>query len=213
MSFPKIIWQTHNYEFDELPTHLKKITKTWTNLNPSWEYKYASHTQRLKDIADYPILLDYYNKASPATQSDIWRFIVTYEHGGVYADMDSVCIKPIDHLLNNLIDCEMLVVPPSMNPGYPTNTANYAIKKQSNIMKNLLDYTQEHVYGQGNNYRHPWECFIDIVTKSDNVLYEFTAAWHTMEFKTEFNPNFYIDYYSKPIKYIDFIDKYNLEYF
>jgi mannosyltransferase OCH1-like enzyme len=32
---------------------------------------------------------------SRVTQADIWRLLCLYEHGGVYADIDTVCINPI----------------------------------------------------------------------------------------------------------------------
>lgn len=210
MNVPKIIWQTHNYEFEELPDHLKKVTKNWINLNPGWEYRYVSHTERLEKVKQYPKLMGYYEKQNPATQSDIWRFIVTYEYGGVYCDMDSVCIKPLNYLLNTVNDCEMLVVPSSHNPGSPTNTANYAIKQHSKIMKDIINYTEKHVNAQLDQYKHPWTCFMDIVKISDNILYEFTSAWHTMEFKTFFDANFWVDDYGTSIKYEDFLKKYDL---
>jgi hypothetical protein len=212
MDVPKIIWQTHNYEFNELPHYLKKVTQNWKNLNPGWDYRYASHTQRLKEVERYPELLNFYLQQTPTTQSDIWRFIVTYEHGGVYADMDSVCVKPLDYLLQGIRDCEMLVVPSDHNPGLLTNTANYAIKAQSPIMANVLKYGQDNIGKiEHIQIKHPWYWFIDEVTKPTNdVCYEFTSAWHTADFKSFFRPDFPIDDYGTTMPYDSFLKKYNL---
>jgi mannosyltransferase OCH1-like enzyme len=214
MDVPKIIWQTHNYEFEDLPIHLKKVTQTWKNLNPGWEYRYLNHHERLESIKSYDILSQSYLKQDPVTQSDIWRYIVTYEHGGVYADMDSVCIKPLDYLLQGIKDCELLVVPSGHNEGALTNNANYAIKPKANVMKNIIQAGKEYAKNANPNYeKHTWSWFVDEVIKSNNVSYGFTSAWHTQEFKTEFDPDFWVDDYGKKIKYLEFIDKYKLEYF
>ena len=193
-----------------LPDHLLKVSKTWMNVNPSWNYRYSSHNQRLEDIKEYPELLDFYNVSTPAVQSDIWRFIVTYKYGGVYADMDSVCIKPLDYLLDTVNDCEILVVPSSHNELAETNTANYAIKEKSYIMKQILELCKKTVYLPGINHKEPWTCFMETVTQSSDTLYEFTSAWHTMEFKTAFDKNFDIDFYGKKIKYEDFLSQNSL---
>ena len=149
-SFPKIIWQTHNHMVDELPEHLNKICGTWINLNPGWQHIYVDHIQREAMVAQLaPNLINIYKKVKPMYQADIWRYLITYEHGGLYADMDSVCIKPLDQMLEEIytsgsIDPEMIVVPRlpnklgSQDKEY-TNNANYLIKKKSHIMKQILD--------------------------------------------------------------------------
>jgi|688.fasta_scaffold35033_15 mannosyltransferase OCH1-like enzyme len=218
MQVPKIIWQTHNYEFDELPIHLKQTAQTWKNLNPGWDYRYLNHHERLESIKSYDILSQSYLIQEPVTQSDIWRYIVTYEHGGVYADMDSVCVKPLDYLLQGVKDCDILVVPSSHNGGWGTNNANYAVKPKSEIMKNIIKAGEQYAIDAYKKAvpiyeKHTFDWFIDEVEKSNKVSYEFTSAWHTQEFKTGFTADFLIDNCGQDIKYTDFVDKYNLSYF
>ena len=214
MDVPKIIWQTHNYEFDDLPVHLKKVTQNWKNLNPGWDYRYVSYNQRLESIRPYDDLFKHYLKQDPVRQSDIWRYLVTYDHGGVYADMDSVCIKPLDYMLSSINDCELLLVPANSHIGSTINNSNFAIKPSSQIMKNVIDHGQYHIrYNQPEHIPDTWYWFVDEVAKANNVSYDFTSSWHTMEFKTEFDPDFFVDDYGTKIKYLDFINKYNLKYF
>ena len=148
--FPKIIWQTHNYLTDELPEYMNQICGTWINLNPGWQHIYIDHIQREAMVAQLcPEILPIYKQVRPMYQADIWRYLITYEHGGVYADMDSVCIKPIDYVLEDIylpgdIDPEIIVVPkaedkPSGGKHLYTNNANYIIKKKSHIMKEIID--------------------------------------------------------------------------
>lgn len=214
MVVPKIIWQTHNYEFDELPDHLKMISKTWENLNPGWEYRYVSHNQREETFKRHPFLFSIYEKLGPVYQADLWRYLVTYQHGGVYSDMDSVCIKPLDYMLEQVNDCEMLAVPKTTGKHGKditidiNNTTNYAyaIKQGSFIMKSVIDACVEDYQ----NKVGTWLCFINNVQKFENVKYFFTASYHDHRFKTIFNPDFFIDNYGEKIKYLDFIKKYDL---
>ena len=95
-----------------MPEHLRKIKTTWVNLNPGWEYRYVDQIQRDEKVREYPNIYEIYKYLLPSRQSDIWRFIVTYEEGGCYADMDSVCFKPLDYMLKGIQgDPEMITVP------------------------------------------------------------------------------------------------------
>jgi hypothetical protein len=45
-------------------------------------------------------------------QSDIWREVVIYEYGGIWADLDSACLFPIDRVIEKHEDKEMICMPP-----------------------------------------------------------------------------------------------------
>jgi len=207
-NLPKIIWQTHNYKINEMPNHLKMISANWINLNPEWEYRYVDHIQREKFIKNYPELFEYYSSLVPWAQADIWRYLITYENGGVYADMDSVCIKPLDYMLNNINnDPELIVVSRTTNAGH-TNNANFAIKKESKIMKEVIEklYKKDReIFIQREFY--PWQQFVDTVYSSKNISYEFTAALHSKDFKIDFPKKLEIDYYGKMLDYSSFLEE------
>ena len=44
-NFEKIIWQTHKWEYEDLPDLYKKTSKTWQIMNPDWEYRYIPNSQ------------------------------------------------------------------------------------------------------------------------------------------------------------------------
>ncbi len=195
-----------------MPDHLKMICANWINLNPGWEHKYVDHIQREELIKKYPELLEYYKSLVPFAQADIWRSLVTYENGGVYADMDSVCIKPLDDMLDSISgDPELIVVSRTVNDGH-TNNANFAIKKNSEIMKKVI----EKIYKQDREdykYRewYPWVSFIKTVYENENVSYEFSSAAHSGDFKLSFPENLEIDYDGQKINYFDFLKKNGLK--
>lgn len=102
---PKIIWQTHEWEYEQLPNNFNRCTQTWKNLNPEWEYRYHSAIDRSTTVRDFDKeLYEYYMFADKVTQSDIWRYVVLYQYGGFYTDMDSFCIMPLNYSIEKFYD-------------------------------------------------------------------------------------------------------------
>lgn len=95
---PKVIWQTYQPEYDELPDYIKNVSSTWRTLNPDYEYKYMSDASAEKFILDtygkdmHELFL---NVPVGVMRGDMWRYLVIYEYGGVYTDLDTLCKKPI----------------------------------------------------------------------------------------------------------------------
>ena len=81
---PKVI---HQIWFG--PNRPVRLMDTWKAKHPDWEYKLWTVPP-----TGYPL--------SFSGLSDVLRYQILYEYGGVYIDADSECLKPIDDLL----DCE-----------------------------------------------------------------------------------------------------------
>jgi len=197
-SFPKIIWQTHNHKEEWLPENLKQVKATWINLNPGWDYRYVDQVQRDQRVSHYPEIYEVYKYQLPIPQADIWRYIVTYEEGGCYADMDSVCIKPLDFMLQGIDgDPEMIVVPKKKDYG---NNCNFITKAKSPIMESVVNQIK-----QKSNYL---SIFVDTVYDHENVSKLFDAASHSLEYKKRvLAKEFTINYYGENIKYTDFLEQ------
>src|SRR5262245_46613550 len=102
---PRNIWQT--YKSKDLSMDGIVAQETWVNLNP--EFMYFLFDDR--DIERYigekwsPEYLDFFH-ALPigAMKADLWRYLVMVSDGGVYSDIDSLCLQPIrDWPLNGYI--------------------------------------------------------------------------------------------------------------
>ena len=71
----------------------------------------------------------------PLEKADIYREAMVYYHGGLWADMDSVCLYPIDKDIINNTDKDMICIPPitkfGMNPdrNYEQQTMMEAIDR------------------------------------------------------------------------------------
>jgi mannosyltransferase OCH1-like enzyme len=204
-NIPKIIWQTHNYLYEELPEHLKKVTETWINLNPTWEYRYVNHIDREEFVkTEDPVLYTHYKKLNFITQADIWRYLVTYKYGGAYADMDSVCQVPLDYMLDTLqCDHDLLATSQSGEGPLEYNNCNYVVGKNSKnleiIIKNLKDeaYLTDDLY----NWACPLTRFVEQASTSDTACNDFYGALHSKTFKSFFDDTFEVDYYGNTIAY------------
>ena len=227
---PKIIWQTHEHDYENLPENFAKTSATWINLNPGWEYVYFNKNKRDNYVKTYaPGLYEQYTKIGKREQADIWRYLALYNLGGVYSDMDSVCIKPLDEILNNVEKNIEVIVTEKMIDS-KINNANFAIIAKSSVMKEILDLINNEFYIRSqleeslNNkeidhktfemlldefgflhYMHPWHCFNLALSNNSTKVSESMVAYHSDKFKKNFVNDTVIEYKNKKIPYLDFI--------
>jgi mannosyltransferase OCH1-like enzyme len=204
---PKIIWQTHNYRYEDLPVHILKCSKTWQNLNPSWRYNYFSHEDRHDFVkSEIPELYDEYLKLAPMYQADLWRYVVIYKYGGVYADMDSICYKPLDYMLSKYSGQDVVCVKPAMQGG-KINNANFAASRKSDSIKNVIDLIRrykENTRFKDEPLRHlVWEAFNQTMKQKTHEMW-FDAEMHSQDFKSSF-PEFDVDYCGEIMNYRDYL--------
>lgn len=88
------------------PDHLARLAATWRDLHPGWEYRLWD--QDAIDTLDMPYR-DLYDDAAnivPADavnqfRSDLARWVILRDYGGLWADTDTWPLRPIDGLLEN----------------------------------------------------------------------------------------------------------------
>lgn len=80
-----------------VPYEFRKYMDTWQEKHPTWEY----HLWTDDDVDDVEITdRDLFDEAqSQAMKSDILRYEILRQFGGLYIDTDFECIKPFDDLL------------------------------------------------------------------------------------------------------------------
>lgn len=109
---PKIIHQV--WIGSPLPERFKKLTQTWKEMHPDWEYFLWTD----EDTVDFPFLnRDKFDGAKNwGAKADILRYEILEMMGGVYIDIDYECIKPLDqfHYEYEFYSCVLV-------PGYITN--------------------------------------------------------------------------------------------
>lgn len=95
---PKVIhyiWIGGNPE----PKLLQKCKKSWKKYCPDYEIKRWDESNL--DLSKYQFAKDAYDAKKWAFASDVIRFDVLNEFGGVYLDTDVELLKPIDEFLKN----------------------------------------------------------------------------------------------------------------
>jgi mannosyltransferase OCH1-like enzyme len=137
-NFTKIIWQTHKWDYENLPEIYKKTSKTWQIMNPDWEYKYISNSKirdELEKLNNKNLLIRFDLTEGYMGKADIYREAMVYEYGGLWADMDSVCLFPIDKIIKHNQDKEMICISPitkfgmDPNKNYDQEDINESINK------------------------------------------------------------------------------------
>ena len=79
-------------------------SQTWRDQNPTWQYKLWTDEDNRNLVAHhYSWLLNAYdNLPSKIMKADIVRNLYMHRHGGVYSDLDTVAMQPMDELFRSL---------------------------------------------------------------------------------------------------------------
>ena len=102
---PLKFYQT--WKTKELSTEFQSIVDTWKIQNPHYTYHLFDDTeagQFIKYNFDKEVY-DAFNKLKiGAFKADLFRYCVLYINGGVYADIDTICMNNLDLFLKNNIE-------------------------------------------------------------------------------------------------------------
>ncbi|MEM9973550.1 MAG: glycosyltransferase [Pseudomonadota bacterium] len=99
-AIPAIIHQT--FETAEVPQGMYDAAMGWVDQNPGFEYRFADSDDRRALIAERftaDALAAYDTLENGAFKADFWRLCVLIAEGGVYADLDTVCLVPLAGVL------------------------------------------------------------------------------------------------------------------
>ncbi|CAF1069412.1 unnamed protein product [Adineta ricciae] len=99
MKIPAIIHQTWRDE-NTIPNNWQQASKTCRSLHPNYEYRFWTDAAARRLIEkEFPCLLSTYDSYPYDIQrADVIRLIVLYVFGGIYLDLDVICLKPLDQL-------------------------------------------------------------------------------------------------------------------
>lgn len=129
IKIPKVIHQIHLGD-KPLSDQELKWQKTWKDYNPDWEFIFWDD-ERLRDIdiINQEYLDDCDNHSM---KSDVLRFDILYQFGGLYIDTDFECLKPLDPFFNNrdFIACRQNPNGPSICGAFLAATKHHALVKK-----------------------------------------------------------------------------------
>jgi len=95
----------------EPPLEVQRVSQSWIDCNPDYEYTRFSLSTAiafLEEHYDRHILQAFRSCDQAAAQADFFRLAYLNRFGGFYADMDDMCQKPLDSLIDS--GAELIVV-------------------------------------------------------------------------------------------------------
>lgn len=101
---PRILHQLWFGGEAQIPPGYKAFHEGWRRLHPSWTFRLWDEAGVRALVAEhYPEYLDLYDGYPHRIQRiDACRYFLLHQQGGVYADLDVECLKPIDDLLEGI---------------------------------------------------------------------------------------------------------------
>ena len=93
---PKLIHQT--WKTKTLPRWARYAVHSWRRMNPGYKHRLYDDAEAADIVREhYPALWPFYQtQMRPVQRADVFRYVVVYAFGGVYADIDVTCVKPVD---------------------------------------------------------------------------------------------------------------------
>ena len=120
---PRVLHQT--WKTRDIPPQWQAFRDSWLRHHPGWQYVLWTDEDNRRLIAEHhPWFLPVYDAFPRHIQRvDAAKYFILYTLGGVYADLDSECLRPLDPLLSaggavvgrsydGVIECAVLASPP-----------------------------------------------------------------------------------------------------
>lgn len=110
---PGYIWQT--YKTKQLPNTAAHMREMWRTKNPEWNlqlYDDEDIDSYIKTTWDKDMYEFYIHLPLGVMKADLWRYLILTTHGGVYTDIDSTCIVPINEWFKDFHGPDALVISP-----------------------------------------------------------------------------------------------------
>ena len=92
---PKIIHQI--WIGGDVPEKFKPLMQTWMDKHPDWDYKLW--TDEDIELFAFENLEAFEYAQNLGAKSDIWRYEILKQYGGVYVDIDFECVSPLTPLV------------------------------------------------------------------------------------------------------------------
>tara|TARA_R110002153_G_scaffold246952_2_gene402911 strand:+ start:32 stop:2554 length:2523 start_codon:yes stop_codon:yes gene_type:complete len=101
IAIPKVIMQTYASS-DELTPQMIDAMHTWKNMNPGWDYESFDNNECIEFITKHfntDTVKAFNNLIPGAFKADLFRYCYLYIKGGVYSDIDNICLVPLNEFL------------------------------------------------------------------------------------------------------------------
>jgi mannosyltransferase OCH1-like enzyme len=102
---PRNIFQT--WKTKNISNHFKYLIQTWKDNNPNYTYFLFDDDDCetfIKQNFEESVYKAYCRIIPGAFKADLWRYCILYIYGGIYVDIDTICLNSIDSFLDENIE-------------------------------------------------------------------------------------------------------------
>ena len=93
---PKVIHQT--WKSKSIPGWAKLPMRSWKRRNPGYKFILYDDNEIEEYVEKhYPDIMFAFQQMKPVQKADVFRYVVIYNEGGVYADIDTWCSIPVQN--------------------------------------------------------------------------------------------------------------------
>ena len=135
---PKYLFQTYN-DKNKIP---KKIFENITKFASDYEYFLHDDLKCRQFLKEYfiPEVLNRFDDLKGAHKADLWRYCVLYIYGGIYLDIKTILVKPLNEIFDHNNKYEFY-----SSIAYVLNKNNIyqgvlAVNNLNKIMKNSINF-------------------------------------------------------------------------
>lgn len=96
---PLVLHQT--WRTTALPSEFARFRDSWRRHHPAWQHRFYDDEACRREVAQMgaPWPGVYARLPTGIQRADLFRYLIVFRHGGVYADVDMECRRPVDALL------------------------------------------------------------------------------------------------------------------
>jgi mannosyltransferase OCH1-like enzyme len=137
MTIPKIIYQT--WKTKNLHEKCVELQQQILKLNPGYQiilYDDNDIDYFIKSTFNEKIYNCYLKLNVGAAKADFWRYCILYKNGGIYLDMDSDILRPLDELI---VGHEKCIITRENNPGIFNNWILMFEKEHPILFKTIIN--------------------------------------------------------------------------
>ncbi len=148
MKIYKVISQIWLQGVDEVPKELRKYMKINRKLNPDWKYEFWNEVRIIELMKEHGYYDTYKEFIYIHQKIDFAKYVILYYYSGIYIDADAYCLRPLNGLIEDNIqydlilsklNCNMMENYLHCNHHYCVNNGIIYAKPKNKILKKLID--------------------------------------------------------------------------
>ncbi|KAL5393513.1 hypothetical protein DPSP01_000329 [Paraphaeosphaeria sporulosa] len=168
-TIPKKIWQTWKQGPLTFEQRDSDTAKTWPAKNPNYRYEVLTDDNALEYVEEHygvngfnrPDIIDLYRELNiTIIRADLLRYLIMYAEGGVYADIDVECLRPVQRFIPERyteLEVDMIIGVEIDEPAFADHPVlgskcksfcqwTFAAKPRLPVMMRLIENIQEWIH-------------------------------------------------------------------